>query len=74
MENMTKAKFEKSKKAITFCMSFDPITGESNHDFLEGYRWEWMRDLIAKDFPERFFAAKMNKAAAKLRAKEVFGF
>lgn len=70
---MTKKEFEKSDKPYVFFVSIDPITGEQNWEYLDGYKFSWMVDLIKKDFPKRFCFGVLNKAAVNLRMKEVFG-
>lgn len=71
---MTKKEFENSKDPYVFFVSIDPETGEKNWEYLEGYQFSWMKNLIERDFPERFSFGKLNEAAVNLRAKELFNF
>lgn len=62
---MTRKEFEQHKDPYVFFCSIDPETGERNWEYLEGYNYGWMADLIKKDFPERFYFGIKNPAACK---------
>lgn len=73
MDNETKEAFEKSKIPQIFCCSIDPVTGEHNWEYIEGDNADWMKELVKKDFPERFYFSRLNQAAVDSRNERLFG-
>lgn len=63
---MTPKKFRASKEPWTFFCGLDPVTGERNYEYLEGWDWSGYIEGIKKDFPQRFHYSVRNKAANRL--------
>ncbi len=69
---MNKKDFEKSEKPLTYICSVNPKTGKVLHDFYDGYNNDSWVKTFKKDFPDMMTFMRLNRAAVKLRAKELF--
>ena len=69
---MNKKDFEKSEKPLTYICSVNPKTGKVLHDFYDGYDNDSWVKTFKKDFPNMITFRKLNIAAVRLRAKELF--
>ena len=64
--NMSPEQFRDTAEPWTFISSIDPITGESNYEYLEGWNWDGYYQSLKEDFPRRFHTLLRNKEARRL--------